>query len=160
MDNQAVITEMSGFRDIEDLWPIKHNPQTGRDDEPHAPCLQCCGGDFGMLLDLARAASFLLSIVTLSWATLGAFFVPGSHWQDRLTLASLRLALAACVSLFSGLLFSWRTGARRPLHQPLTSTLPVQLFFWTVTGIVVLFLSSWYLASYPCSNNPNRDCSF
>jgi len=112
-----------------------------------------------MLLDLARAVSFLLSIVTLSWAALGAFFVPGSHWQDRLTLASLRLAVAACMSLFSGLLFSWRSGTRRTLHQPLTSTLPVQLFFWAVAAIVILFIGSWYLASYPCSDNSSHDCS-
>ena len=71
----------------------------------------------------------------------------------------LRLALAACVSFLSGLLFSWPSGTYRQPHQPITSTLPVQLFFWAVAGIAVLFLSSWYLATYPCSINISHDCN-
>jgi hypothetical protein len=39
------------------------------------------------------------------------------------------------------------------------STLPVQLFLWTIAGITVLFLSSWYLATYPCGINISHDCS-
>jgi hypothetical protein len=112
-----------------------------------------------MLLDLSRALSFLLSIVSLYWATISAFFVPGSAVEDRLTVALFRLGLAACVCFFSGLLFSWPSRARRQSYQPLTSTLPVQLFFWVLAGITVLFLSSWYLASYPCNINISHDCS-
>jgi len=113
-----------------------------------------------MLLDLLRALSFLLSILSLCWVTMSAFFVPGSRWHDRLLLALLRLALAACVCFFSGLLFSWpaRTSRRNP--ERITSTLPVQLFFWTLGGIALLFLCSWYLASYPCTLNPTADCGF
>jgi hypothetical protein len=73
-----------------------------------------------MLLDLTRAASFFLSIVTLYWVTISAFFVPGASLQDRLFTALLRLALAA---------------------------------------IAVLFLGSWYLATYPCSINISHDCN-
>jgi cation transport ATPase len=109
-----------------------------------------------MLLDLTRAASFFLCIVTLYWVTISAFFVPGTSLQDRLTTALLRVALAACVSFLSGLLFS--RNYRQP-HQAITSTLPVQLFFWALAGIAVLFLSSWYLATYPCSINISHDCN-
>jgi hypothetical protein len=118
-----------------------------------------------MLLDLTRALSFLLTIVTLYWVTVGAFFVPGTNLEDRLVTALLRLALAACASFFSGLLFSWPSRAPRRSrqlsqpHQPLTSTLPVQLFFWTLAGIAILFLSSWYLATYPCSIDISHDCN-
>jgi len=112
-----------------------------------------------MLLDLARALSFFLSIVSLYWATIGAFFVPGSTWEERLTVALLRLGLAACICFFSGILFSWPSGPRRQRPLPLTSTLPVQLFFWALAGITILFLSSWYLASYPCSIDISHDCS-
>lgn len=112
-----------------------------------------------MILDLARALSFFLSILSLYWVTISAFFVPGTRWQERLTLALLRMSLAACVCFFSGLLFSWPArSSRRP--ESITSTLPVQLFFWTLAGIAILFLGSWYLASYPCSVNPTADCTF
>jgi cation transport ATPase len=112
-----------------------------------------------MLLDLTRAASFFLCIVTLYWVTISAFFVPGTSLQDRLTTALLRVALAACVSFLSGLLFSWPSRNYRQPHQAITSTLPVQLFFWALAGIAVLFLSSWYLATYPCSINISHDCN-
>ncbi|HEX4284827.1 MAG TPA: hypothetical protein VHZ28_07015 [Terracidiphilus sp.] len=113
-----------------------------------------------MILDLARALSFFLSILSLYWATIGAFFVPGSRWQERLLLALLRVSFAACVCFFSGLLFSWHARPSRRPPEPLVSTLPVQLFFWALAVVAVLFIGSWYLASYPCSMNPARDCSF
>ena len=112
-----------------------------------------------MLLDLLRALSFLLSILSLCWVTMSAFFVPGSRWHDRLLLALLRLALAACVCFFSGLLFSWPSDARRR-HPSIVSTLPVQLFFWTLAAVTILFVCSLYLATYPCTLNPTSDCSF
>jgi len=112
-----------------------------------------------MLLEISQVLSFLLSILSLYWVTISAFFVPGSRWQDRLTLALLRLALSACICFFSGILFSWPSGPRRQRPLPLTSTLPVQLFFWALAGITILFLSSWYLASYPCSIDISHDCS-
>ena len=111
-----------------------------------------------MLLDLSRALSFFVSILTLSWATLGAFFEPGSRLEDRLVVALLRLGLAACACFLSGLFFSWPVRSLRRA-MPLTSTLPVRLFFWTAAAIAVLFLGSWYLASYPCSINVSHDCS-
>ncbi len=117
-----------------------------------------------MFLELSRAVSFLLSILSIYWVTVGAFFVPGSRWQERLTLALLRLGLAACVCFFSGLLFSWPlhapSRARRPHAEPFFSTLPVQLFFWALAGVALLFFSSWYIASYPCGINATQDCSF
>lgn len=112
-----------------------------------------------MLLECARALSFLLSILSLYWMIASAFFMPGSRWEDRLLLALLRLAFAACICFSSGFLFSWPSRrSRRP--QPVVSTLPVQLFFWTVAAVALLFVGSWYLTSYPCSLNPTADCSF
>ncbi|HEX3891211.1 MAG TPA: hypothetical protein VHW46_01445 [Terracidiphilus sp.] len=113
-----------------------------------------------MALELTRALSFFLSILSLYWVAISAFFVPGSRWQDRLLLALVRLAFAACVCFFSGLLFSWPSRTQRRSHQPIVSTLPVQLFFWTLAGVALLFIGSWYLASYPCSINPTADCNF
>jgi hypothetical protein len=112
-----------------------------------------------MLLELAQVLSFLLSILSLLWALFSAFFVPGSNFEERLALAFFRLGVAAAVCFFSGLLFAWPSNARRRRHQPLTSTLPVQLFFWTAAAIAVLFLGSWYLATYPCTSFLSRECS-
>jgi hypothetical protein len=75
-----------------------------------------------------------------------AFFVPGSQWQERLGMALLKVALAACISFASGLLFSWPT--RTQAGQPLLETLPVRLFFWAMTGMALLFALSWYLEVY------------
>ena len=112
-----------------------------------------------MLLEIFQFLSFLLSLLSLYWVTISAFFIPGSLWQDRLTLALLRLAVSGCVCFFSGLLFCWPSRLRRG-HPTLVSTLPVQLFFWALAGIAVLFVSSWYIASSSCSINAIYDCSF
>jgi hypothetical protein len=112
-----------------------------------------------MVLDLARALSFFLSIVALYAAAISAFFVPGTHLEDRLILALLRLGLAACICLLSGVLFAWPSHACQQVHPPLISTLPVRLFLWSLAVIAVLFIASWYLASYPCSLDPTRDCN-
>jgi hypothetical protein len=93
-----------------------------------------------MLLDLGRALSFFLGIVTLYVAAMDAFFQPGSRWEDRLAFACVRLALAGCVCLLSGVLFAWNTP-----DQPLRSTLPVKMFLWAAGAISVLFAVCWYL---------------
>ena len=112
-----------------------------------------------MILELSQVFSFLLSILSLYWVTMSVFFVPGTRWEERLTVALLRLALAACICFFSGVLFCWPADPHRP-RSSLTSTLPVQLFFWTLAGIAVLFVGSWYIASYPCGINATQDCNF
>ncbi|HVZ82910.1 MAG TPA: hypothetical protein VG893_04490 [Terracidiphilus sp.] len=113
-----------------------------------------------MVLDLARAFSFFLSIVAIYAAAIGAFFVPGTRIEERIFLTLLRLGFAACICLLSGLFFAWPASARpQPTHTALISTLPVRLFLWSLAAIVLLFLASWYLASYPCTLDPTRDCS-
>jgi hypothetical protein len=113
-----------------------------------------------MLLDLFKALSFFLGIVSLYWVAISAFFVPGSGWEERLSAALVRLALAAGACFFSGLLFSWRSGATSPSIRSLISTLPVQLFFWGAGTIAILFVSAWYIDSYPCSVAASRNCGW
>jgi len=93
-----------------------------------------------MLLDLGRALSFFLAILSLYMVAISAFFDPGSRWEDRLVLALVKLAFAGCISLFSGVLFAWNSP-----HQRLRSTLPVQMFLWAASAISVLFVVCWYL---------------
>jgi hypothetical protein len=97
-----------------------------------------------MLRELAKAVALVLSIVSL-YALLGsAFFTPGVPWQSRLLASTETLAMSACVCFASGLLFSITTSSEPPVAR----TLPVQLFWWTLGGTVLMFLLSRYLEVY------------
>lgn len=101
-----------------------------------------------MILDIGKAFTFLLSIVSLYYVVLSAFFVPGTHWEDRLEFALAKIGMAACVCFASGLLFSWRTQTGHEQGDPLMSTLPVRMFFLTLVGVAILFALAWYLDAY------------
>ncbi len=101
-----------------------------------------------MLLDLGKALSFFLSIMALSEAIFSAFFVPGTGWEERLSAAALRIAIAGCCCFASGMLFAMSARAQGAPNPPLTSTFPVRLFFWTLVGMTILFALSWYLDAY------------
>ena len=97
-----------------------------------------------MLLEIGKVVSFLTSIFSLYALLLSAFFVPGSRWEERLTGSLLRIVLAGCVCFASGLLFR----SSEQAHPPVIRTLPVRLFFWTLAGMSLLFVLSWYLEEY------------
>ena len=99
-----------------------------------------------MLLELGRLFSLLLSILSLDALLASAFFVPGSHWDDRLLNSLMRILLAACVCFASGLLFEQHQG--NEADSDILRTLPVRLFFWALTGMALLFALSWYLEEY------------
>jgi len=78
-----------------------------------------------------------------------AFFVPGSDWLERLNLSlaedrhcGLRLLCqrdSVCI------------GRARKVQRAICRsrpTLPVQLFFWAMAGVVILFVVSSYLEVY------------
>ena len=98
------------------------------------------------MLELAKAVSLLICILSLYWAAISAFFVPGSQWEERLWIAAFKLLAAAAICFYSGMVFSWPSKTNPNAFQRLTSTMPVRLFFWAVACIVVLFALSWYLA--------------
>jgi hypothetical protein len=97
-----------------------------------------------MLLELSKALSFLASIMSLYWVAVNAFFASGIRWEERLTIALAKLAIAACVCFCSGLVFCWPSRSNPDADQALTSTMPVQLFLWALGFIIVLFAASWY----------------
>lgn len=97
-----------------------------------------------MLLDLSRAFSLMLSLLSLYALLDSAFFIPATRWEERLILSLLRVGFAACVCLASGLLFRYATEPQ----VPLTRTLPVRLFLWAVLGIATLFAVAWFLDVY------------
>lgn len=99
------------------------------------------------MIPLAKFAALTLSILSLC-ALLGhAFFIPGAGWQDRLFDGLGMLGLAASVCFASGLIFEIPDRKFDPAPAiPLTRTLPVQLFFWAVGLMSVIFVVSWFLA--------------
>ncbi|MGA7342815.1 MAG: hypothetical protein WBE72_16865 [Terracidiphilus sp.] len=105
-----------------------------------------------MFLDIAKALSFFLSMLSLYPVVLSAFFVPGSRWQDRLIVALARVGLSGCVCLLSGLLFARPWEEDREASEHLLATLPVRVYLWTIAGVAILFLLSWFLEEFyvPC----------
>ncbi len=99
-----------------------------------------------MLLDLAKAVAFFFCILVLCQSALYAFFVPGTHWRERLMYALVRLAFAACVCLLSGIVFTLPVRANPDRNQPLAQSMPVRLYLWSLVGISILFAMAWYLA--------------
>ena len=97
-----------------------------------------------MLLEIGKAVSLLMSILSLCALLESAFLVPGAGWEERLAGSLLRIGLAACVCFASGLLFR----SAEPDPAPITRPLTVKLFFWALAGMAVLFVLSWYLEEY------------
>lgn len=100
------------------------------------------------MLELGKALSFILSILSLYPVLVSAFFVPGTHWEERLSLSILRIALAGCMCFASGLLFCQAARNGQASGETLLHTLPVRMFFWTVAAVAILFAVSWYLEQY------------
>jgi hypothetical protein len=98
-----------------------------------------------MLLELSKAFSFIASIMSLYWVAVNAFFGAGVRWEERLTIGLAKLAIAACICFFSGVLFRWPSRSNPDAGQSLTSTMPVQLFFWVVGLMILFFAASWWL---------------
>jgi hypothetical protein len=101
-------------------------------------------GPTAVFLDLFRAISFFLTILSLLALFDTAFFIVGTTWKERLLACVTRAALAACISLAIGLLFRH---SEHPAISP-SKTLPVRTFLWSLFGVTVLFAVTWYLDAY------------
>ena len=101
-----------------------------------------------MLLEIGKLVSLLLSILSLDALLGSAFFVPGSHWDERLVNSLTRMVLAGCVCFASGLLFNQPVRKNSEAGSNVMDTLPVRLFFWALLGMALLFALSWYLEAY------------
>ena len=99
-----------------------------------------------MILEFAKAVSFFLCIVSLYHAAIHAFFVPGTHWRERLVYALVRLAFAACLCGLSGILFLWPTPANPDRNLTLSHTPPMRLCLWSLACIAAFFMLGWFLS--------------
>ena len=107
-----------------------------------------------MLLELAKPVALLLCLLSLFVVFHTIFFTledpnvlfqPYQVLRDRLLDASLLLALSAGISLFGALIFR----ETEPLPRPsLSATLPLQIFYWATSTIVILFPLAWFLETH------------
>jgi len=97
------------------------------------------------MAEIAKPITFVLCILSLYGLFYKAFLDPVNGPQERMYASLALLALAAAISLVSGLIFL-ETEAQ-VCNTRLTSTLPVQMFCWASGFMLILFLVSWYLES-------------
>jgi hypothetical protein len=105
-----------------------------------------------MVLELARPVALLCGILSLLGVFHAAFLEPVGDVEQRLVGSVGPLLLAAGIALAGGLTFQ----ARRPAGgnsssehvAPLIETFPVRIFCWSVIGMAVFFLLSWYLETH------------
>jgi hypothetical protein len=111
-------------------------------------------GDQSMLLELAKPVALLLCLLSLCVLFHTLFFSPvdphlllqpNQALRDRIIDSILLLALSGGISVLGGLIFR----EAEPHPQPkLASTLPLQLFYWAISIMVVLFFLSWFLETH------------
>jgi hypothetical protein len=98
-----------------------------------------------MFLDIAKPFALLLCILSLYADFHVAFLIPASELRDRIHGGLVFLLIAAGISILSGLLFRESPTER---GSALISTLPMRIFCWASTGMLVLFGVSWYIETY------------
>ena len=105
-----------------------------------------------MVLELARPVALLCSILSLLGVFHAAFLEPTADVEQRLIGLVGPLLLAAGIALAGGLTFQarWPAGAslRSEYGASLIETFPVRIFCWSVIGMAVLFLLSWYIEAH------------
>jgi hypothetical protein len=101
-----------------------------------------------MLFEVARPVTLIFCILSLYSVFDVAFLVPSIDLRQRICDSLVLLALAAVTSLISGLVFRDSTPERETPSARLAATLPIQMFCWAASIMIVLFTFSWYLETY------------
>jgi hypothetical protein len=101
-----------------------------------------------VLLELAKFASLLLSILSLDAVFHAAFLEPATQFDQRMVPAFEMLMLSAAVCLFSGYIFrAWDVKMGRR-DGTIAGSLPMLLFWWGSGIIILLFFTAWLLNHY------------
>ena len=101
-----------------------------------------------MLVEIAKPVAFIICILSLFALFHTAFLVRANDLEQTIYDSLGMLALAAGVSLASGLMFREATPGPHASSVRLSSTLPVQMFCWASGIMLVLFVISWYLQTH------------
>jgi hypothetical protein len=102
----------------------------------------------GMFAEVAKPISLALCIVSLYAVFHGAFLHPDGELGQKIWDSLGRLALAAVISLVSGLIFREEMTGQSGHQVRLREMLPLQIFFWASGLMLVLFVVCWYLETY------------
>lgn len=97
------------------------------------------------MLEAAKPIAVALCMISLCAVFNAVFLVPASDLEQRTWNTVVLLSLTAGICLASGMIFRESTESGT---DPLLRTLPVQLFCWAVSLMLVLFLVSWYLETH------------
>ena len=97
------------------------------------------------MLEIAKPIALLLCMLALWSVFYTAFLVPASDLERRSWDSLILLSLAAGICLTSGMIFR---ESEESEAGSLMRTLPVQIFCWAVSLMLVLFLVSWYLETH------------
>ncbi|HZW81688.1 MAG TPA: hypothetical protein VFF50_14530 [Candidatus Deferrimicrobiaceae bacterium] len=103
---------------------------------------------WNMLVELARPVTLISTILSLYALFHTAFLIPASGIHQRIYESLEMLALAAAISLVGGLAFSESTSKSAGGGTCLTATLPVRVFLWSASAMLILFVISWYVESH------------
>ena len=101
-----------------------------------------------MFVELAKPITLLFSILSLYGVFHTAFLLPAIDVEQKISESLSLLALAAGICLLSGLIFREAPENKETRGERLAATLPVQLFYWASTLMLILFLVSWYLEAH------------
>jgi hypothetical protein len=99
-----------------------------------------------VLVEAAKPITFLVCIVALCAAFNAAFLDPSLDLDQRLYRALARLLLAGGACVLAGIVD--RLSDPRHHKLQLWRTLPMRVFCWASTLLVVLFGLAWYLETY------------
>jgi hypothetical protein len=106
--------------------------------------------DRSMWMEIAKPIALMLCMVSLFGVFHTAFLVPAADMQQRISTGLERLALAAAISLISGVIFrepaSGASSGNGNSH--VFATLPMRVFLWTTAAMLIFFVVSWYLESH------------
>lgn len=94
------------------------------------------------MLKLAKIVSFYFCTFVFYVAADHAFD-PGVQPGYRARLAFACLLLAACASVFSGMIFIWPSPSNPQRESRLIATLPIRAFVGVSAVLLALFLVSW-----------------
>jgi hypothetical protein len=94
-----------------------------------------------MLLELTKPVALVLCLASLLAVFYTAFLAPSGDLEQTIWRSTMLLSLAAGICFSSGMIF-------REHDETVLRTLPVQLFCWAACGMLVLFLSAWYLETH------------
>jgi hypothetical protein len=99
-----------------------------------------------MLVEVAKPVTLVFCILSLYAVFDAAFLSLSIDLHQRIYESLFRVALAALIAVISGLVF--RDAAPSARRSAFVTTLPVQMFCWAASIMLVLFVVSWYLETH------------